>query len=131
MVGWSVELSEFHIRCEARGAMKAQCLVDFVNELTGQSELNDNTWKLFVDGSSNTKGGGAGIVLQGLNNLLHEKSLRFGFKTSNNQSEYEALIVGLHLAANIGVENLTCKSDSQLLVGHMDGSFQVKDPLLL
>jgi len=131
MVGWSVELSEFHIRCEARGAIKAQCLADFVNELAGQTEPNDNTWTLFVDGSSNTKGGGAGIVLQGPNNLLLEQSLRFGFKPSNNQAEYEALIAGLHLAADMGVENLTCKSDSQLLVGHMDGSFQVKDPLLI
>jgi len=63
MVGWSVELYEFHIRCEVRGAIKAQCLADFFNELTGHTELNDNTWTLFVDGSSNTKGGGAGIVL--------------------------------------------------------------------
>jgi len=53
-------------------------------------------WILFVDGSSNTKGGGASIVLQGPNNLLLEQSLQFGFKTSNNQVEYEALIVGLH-----------------------------------
>ena len=130
MVGWLVELSEFHIRCEARGATKAQCLADFVNELAGQTELNVNTWTFFVDGSSNTKGGGAGIILQGPNNLLLEQSLRFGFKPSNNQAEYKALIAGLHLAVDMGVENLTCKFDSQLLVGHMDDNFQVKDPLL-
>ena len=84
-----------------------------------------------MDGSSNTKGGGAGIVLQGPNDLLLEQALRFGFKPFNNQAEYEALIVGLTLAADMGADTVTCRTDSQLIVGHLDDTFQVKDPLLL
>ncbi|WVZ03696.1 hypothetical protein V8G54_024502 [Vigna mungo] len=37
-------------------------------------------------------------VLEGPNNVLIEKSLHFNFKTSNNQVEYESIIVGLNLA---------------------------------
>jgi len=84
-----------------------------------------------VDGSSNAKGGGAGVVLEGPGDLLVEQSLRFGFKVSNNQAEYEALIAGLELARDMGATDIVCRSDSQLTVGHVTGEFQVKDPLLL
>ena len=63
---------------------KAQCLLDFVNDLT-QTPTEDQ-WTLHVDGSSNPKGAGAGIVLEGPNDILIEKSLHFAFKTSNNQN---------------------------------------------
>jgi len=86
---------------------------------------------LSVDGSSNTKGRGAGIVLHGSNDLLLEQALCFGFKPSNNQAEYEALIAGLTLAADMGADTVTCRNDSQLIVGHLDDTFQVNDPLLL
>jgi len=61
-----------------------------------------------VDGSSNARDGGAGIVLQGPNDLLLEQALRFGFKPSNNQAEYEALIAGLTLAVDMGADTVTC-----------------------
>lgn len=55
-----------------------------------------------MDGSSNAMGVGAGIVLEGPNQVLIKKSLHFAFKTSNNQAEYEAIIVGLSLAKEVG-----------------------------
>jgi len=69
--------------------------------------------------------------LEGPGDLLVEQSLRFGFKVSNNQAKYEALIVGLELARDMGAADIVCRSDSQLMVGHVTGEFQVKDPLLL
>jgi len=61
---------------------------------------------VYVDGSSNNKGTGAGIVLEGPGELLVEQSLQFEFKTSNNQAEYEALIAGLELARDMGAIRL-------------------------
>ena len=84
---------------------------------------------LHVDGSSNPKGSGVGIVLEGPNDILIEKFLHFAFKTSNNQAEYEAIIVGLSLAREVGVKTLTCKIDSKLTVGHLNDEFQIKDPI--
>jgi ribonuclease HI len=72
-----------------------------------------------VDGSSNLKGSRAGVVLEGRNNLLIEQSLRFEFKVSNNQDEYEALIAGMTLAREMGAENLRAKSDSQLVTSQI------------
>ncbi|MCI78084.1 gag-pol polyprotein, partial [Trifolium medium] len=48
-----------------------------------------------VDGSSNLRGSGAGVVLEGPDGVLIEQTLRFDFKASNNQAEYEALIAGM------------------------------------
>ena len=70
-------------------------------------------------------------MLEGLNDILIEKSLHFAFKTSNNQAEYEAIFVGLSLAREVGVQILTCKTDSKLTVGHLNDDFQIKDPILL
>ena len=39
-------------------------------------------------------------------------ALRFGFKASNNEAEYEALIVGLNLAKEMKVESLKIYSNS-------------------
>lgn len=53
------------------------------------------------------------------------------FKASNNRGEYEALVTGLELARNIGVRRVTCRTDSQLVVGQMNSNFQVKDDYFL
>ena len=65
-----------------------------------------------MDGSSNQQGSGAGVVLERPNGLLIEKALRFAFKASNNQAEYEALIAGMLLAKDMGARSLLAKSDS-------------------
>jgi len=129
MPSWAVELSEFNIRYEPHGPIKAQCLLDFVNDL--QHIPTEDQWTLHVDGSSNPKGVDADIVLEGPNDILIKKSLHFAFKTSNNQVEYEAILVGLSLAREVGVKKLTCKTDSKLTIGHLNDDFQIKDPILL
>ena len=40
MLSWAVELSEFNIRYELNGPIKAQCLLDFVNDLQ-QTPIED------------------------------------------------------------------------------------------
>jgi len=129
MSSWAVKLSEFNIRYEPHGPIKAQCLLDFINDL--QQTPTEDQWTLHVDGSSNPKGVDAGIVLEGPNDILIEKSLHFAFKTSNNQAEYEAILTGLSLAREVVVKTLTCKTNSKLTVGHLNDEFQIKDPILL
>jgi len=68
--------------------------------------------------------------LEGPGQITKEQSIRFGFTTSNNQAEYEALIAGLKLAKDLGVRNLKCQIDSQLVAGQMNGEYQAREPLL-
>ena len=86
---------------EPRGPIRAQCLADFASELQNQQE-QQITWTLYVDDSSNDNSCGAGVVLENPTAIKVEQSLRFNFKASNNQVEYEAIVAGLNLAEDMG-----------------------------
>jgi hypothetical protein len=132
MVAWSIELSEFDMTFSPRGAIKSQILADFVLEMTSPPEEEGNLpWTLSVDGASNIRGSGAGVVLEGPDGVLIEQSLRFAFKASNNQAEYEALIAGMKLAREMEVADLRVKSASQLVTNQVSGEYQTKDPQLV
>ncbi|CAJ2632006.1 unnamed protein product [Trifolium pratense] len=132
MVAWSVELSEFDITFSPRGAIKSQRLADFVLEMsTPPTTEKTASWTLSVDGASNVRGSGAGIVLEGPDGVMIEQSLRFAFKASNNQAEYEALIAGMKLASDMEVKELRAMSDSQLVTNQVSGKFQTKEPQLI
>ncbi|KAI9078629.1 hypothetical protein K1719_039378 [Acacia pycnantha] len=67
MTNWAIELSEFDITYEARHAIKSQALADFIRELTPASKSDETMageWKVYVDGSSNTKGSGPESLLR-------------------------------------------------------------------
>jgi ribonuclease HI len=57
--------------------------------------------------------------------------LRFNFKASNNQAEYEAFIADMKLASEMEAKHLQVKSDSQLVVSQVQGNFQAKDEQLI
>ncbi|XP_072084489.1 uncharacterized protein [Arachis hypogaea] len=107
LVKWSVELSEFDIKYEGRASIKSQFLADFIAEFSVPSTTEDYIeWSLYVDGSSNPQECGAGIILDDGHGNIIEHSLNFSFKARNNQSEYEALIAGLRLAADLNITEL-------------------------
>ena len=53
------------------------------------------SWKVYVDGTTNQKGSGVELVLISPKEITIEKSLRLGFSATNNEAEYEALLVGM------------------------------------
>ena len=54
-------------------------------------------WKVYMDGAANQKGSGVKLVLISPEKLIVEKSLRLGFSTTNNETEYEALLEGMSM----------------------------------
>ncbi len=48
-------------------------------------------------------------------------------KTTNNQAEYQALILGLTHAKELGVTEVECFLDSELVVKQMKREYKVKD----
>ena len=63
--------------------------------------------------------------------MLTKQALKFTFKVSNNQAEYEALIAGMLLAKELGARSLLVNSDSLLVTGQVTGEYQAKDPQLV
>lgn len=56
-----------------------------------------------------------------------EYNVKFDFFASNNEVEYEALILGLRIYINSEAQVVTAKSDSQLIVRQVSGECEAKD----
>ncbi|XP_015945413.1 uncharacterized protein LOC107470527 [Arachis duranensis] len=116
-LGFLLTSREFDIKYEGRTSIKSQFLADFIAEFSVSDTAEDYIeWSLYVDGSSNPQGCGAGIILDDAHGNVIEHSLHFSFKASNNQSEYEALIAGLRLAADLNITELKVYCDFLLIV---------------
>ena len=55
-----------------------------------------------------------------------EYAPRFGFQASNNEAEYEIVIVGLNLAHSMEADQLEVCSDSQLVVKRIEDSYEAR-----
>ncbi|KAA3477202.1 rve domain-containing protein/RVT_3 domain-containing protein [Gossypium australe] len=81
-----------------RMAVKGQILVDFMVKCSFQNSIDPSV--LLIDPTENE----------------WKYGLSFGFQTSNNAIEYEALLSGLQLARQLGVKDLVVHINSQLMV---------------
>ena len=55
------------------------------------------SWKIYADGVVNHRGFGVGLILIFPERIIIKKSLRLRFSTTNNEAEYEALLVGMSM----------------------------------
>ena len=87
-------------------------------------------WRLQVDGGSRGNPGpaGAGAVLFDPAGEKKGEVSRYLGETTNNVAEYQALLLGLKMALDLGVKNLEIFADSQLVVQQLKGAYQVKTP---
>ncbi|GAV74315.1 RVT_3 domain-containing protein [Cephalotus follicularis] len=91
------------------------------------SESERGIWKLSVDGSSCVNSSGVGLVLTSPGGWTLEYALRFGFKATNNEAKWEALIAGLTITKHLEVQNIEASSDSQLVVGLASGEYEARE----
>ena len=125
--------------------MKTQILADFIAECTIADNKSEDattkkaatpkpnlrsTWVHHIDRASNVQGSGAGLILTNSERVVTEYVLRFDFKASNNQAEYEDLLVGLKMAKELEIDSLKVFTDSQLIVGQVKSKFEAQDPLM-
>ena len=81
---------------------------------------------MHTDGSSNRQAGGAGIVLLSPEGDVVECMIRLDFPTTNNEAEYEALVVGLDLARAARATNVVIYYDSQVITNQINGDYECK-----
>ncbi|GJV57465.1 reverse transcriptase domain-containing protein [Tanacetum coccineum] len=131
---WSVMLGEHNITYRPRTSVKGQILADFLVEKPDENPPNTpvvatppEPWTLFTDGSSCVDGSGAGLILTSPEGTKFTYALRFQFTASNNEAEYEALIAGLRIAAQMGVQNVQVNVDSKLVANQVLGTYVAKE----
>ncbi|KAL0439416.1 UNVERIFIED_CONTAM: Ribonuclease HI [Sesamum latifolium] len=98
--------------------------------MTGMSQeeaFEEGPWLLHVDGSSTTQGSRACNVITSPHGEDMEFAIRFSFKASNNEAEYEALVLAMRMAQNVGALHLIAYSYSQLIVRQVKGEYEAKE----
>ena len=63
-----------------------------------------------------------------LEKIMIEKSLRLGCSVTNNEDEYEALLVEIIMVQKMGGKAVKVFFDSRLVVGQVQGELEVRDP---
>ncbi|XP_077228555.1 uncharacterized protein LOC143861525 [Tasmannia lanceolata] len=76
-------------------------------------------------------GSGAGLILTGPENFVVDYAVRFGFRASNNEAGYEALIAGMNLAVQTHAQRLKAYFDSQLIVNQVQGTYKARDERMI
>ncbi|GJX97273.1 reverse transcriptase domain-containing protein [Tanacetum coccineum] len=136
LLKWSFELEEHDIQYRPRTLVKGQILADFIVErpednledtLMEDAEELPGPWTLFTNRSSCAYGSGAGLILTNPEGMKFTYSLRFRFNETNNEAEYEAVIAGLKIAEQMGVENLQANVDSRLVANQVNGTYVAKE----
>ncbi|XP_071708259.1 uncharacterized protein [Rutidosis leptorrhynchoides] len=134
---WEIELGAFEIIYLPRTSVKGQVLADYLAEMTGELEiihertqlnpLQHEIWDLYTDGASCIEGAGAGLVLTSPSGEEHTYALRYKFDVTNNEAEYEALLVGLNVARKMNISQLRAYLESQLVANQFNGSFEAHE----
>lgn len=87
------------------------------------------TIEIYIDGASRGNPGpsGIGVVFADEKKNVIKKLFKFIGNTTNNIAEYTALIYALQEALIDRYENVTVKSDSELMSRQLKGDYKVKN----
>ncbi len=88
--------------------------------------------RTYTDGGSRGNPGPAaiGAVVEIIATGERHEYKRYIGETTNNQAEYQALLLALERAKELGAKEVECRLDSELVVKQMRGEYKVKDPEL-
>ena len=88
-------------------------------------------WKLYFDGAANSTRNGVGVVLVSPKGQQIPISVKLNFDCTDNVIEYEACIVGLHVALEFSAYDLSVFGDSLLIISQIEGKWKARDTKLI
>ncbi|XP_043717884.1 uncharacterized protein LOC122665814 [Telopea speciosissima] len=137
---WTLALTEFALQYVSKKAVKGQTLADFLTDhppIVAKGGMVEvplvglTPWKLFFDGSKMEQATGAGVVLRSPEGTKTQVAFQLDFPCSNNQAEYEALILGMGLLLGLKADTVEIIGDSQLVIKQLDGEYQCESEHLV
>ncbi|XP_076949758.1 uncharacterized protein LOC143622524 [Bidens hawaiensis] len=103
-----------------------------VNELKeGEPFIPLGKWTLYTDGASSIEGSGADLIITDPQGTEYTYALQLEFPCTNNEAEYEALIVGLCLERKMKIPELSAFVDSRLAANQVNNEFTAREPSML
>ncbi|KAM2851332.1 hypothetical protein PS2_027472 [Malus domestica] len=136
-------LSMFSLQYVTQKAVKSQALANFLAYLPSQYEFRgndveigmvetrDNYWTMYFDGSNTSVSAGVGIVIQSPTHNCWYFSLKLDFDCTNNQAEYEALVIDLGVLHDLWATSVLVFCDSELVIKQLNGTFRCMSCTLL
>ncbi|GKU89586.1 hypothetical protein SLEP1_g3710 [Rubroshorea leprosula] len=133
---WILALSEFNLKYIPQKAVKGQALADFLTDhpcldVEADEEKGINLfsislvpWKLIFDGSSTETMAGAGVVVISPFRLKTQMSFQLDIDCTNNQAEYDALIIGFEILVELKVSMVEVIGDSQLVLKQLSSEYK-------
>ena len=129
-------------RTSIKGQVLADLVAEFVEcpeEMEGENQKLDERsigvisvqspmpWELYVNEAANQRGSGVGLVLVSPEKITIEKYLKLSFSATNNEAEYEVLLMGMIMVQKMGGRAVKVFSDSKLVVGQVRGDLEARD----
>jgi hypothetical protein len=131
---WAYALIEYDLAYEPLKSMRGQVVADFIvghnidqNNDESYNLVSIHPWKLFFDGLVCREGQGVGVVLVSPRGAILEQSVRLEYFCTNNQDEYEAILLGMQIPSSMCVKRVEAFGDSLLVVPQIVGMFQCFD----
>jgi ribonuclease HI len=129
---WAVELMGETLSFVPQKAIKSQVLADFLAEWVDDTKLptapfQPELWTMYFDGSLMKTGAGVGLLFISPLGKHLRYVLRLHFPASNNVAEYEALVNGLRIAIELGVQRLDARGDSLLVIDQVMKNSHCRD----
>jgi hypothetical protein len=90
--------------------------VDEDNTPLEQIDIEDGMWHMNFDGSCSIERNKASIILYSLVGKIHNFSYRLEFSCTNNVTEFQALLLGIGSAYNLGCGHIIVFGDSKLVL---------------
>ena len=85
---------------------------------------------MFFDGAYSREGAGAGVFFVSPTQETISLSYKLEFETTNNVAEYEALVLGLRAAKEMGIKEMTVFGDAELIIQQVKNVYQAKNSWL-
>jgi ribonuclease HI len=84
-------------------------------------------WKLFFDSLAFREGQGVGVVEDSPGGAIFEQLVRLEYYCTNNQAEYEVIVLGLQILSSMTVKYVKTIGDLLLVMQQVADKFQCFD----
>ncbi|KAG9444319.1 hypothetical protein H6P81_015659 [Aristolochia fimbriata] len=128
---WALLLSEFEINFVPQCAIKGQALANFLADhpVPAEWELTKEfpnkeiflvevlpSWEMYIDGAARRNGAGVGVLFVSLRKDLLPYSFVLTQNCSNNEAEYQVILLGLGMAVKMKLSQLNIYDDLALVI---------------
>ncbi|KAG9442616.1 hypothetical protein H6P81_018470 [Aristolochia fimbriata] len=143
---WALFLFEFEVSFIPQKAIKGQGLANFLADhpISAKWEVSENLpdeeifyievlppWRKYFDDAARKNGAGANILFMSPNDDLTSYSFILSHCCTNNEAEYQVVILGLGMTIEMGLNQLEIFGDLALMIKQLIGDFEVrKDELV-